>query len=70
MPTKYTIVEGKNSAAAAIRIDEGKYKDVVLNYGKVGFDEREDECRLYFEYQFGLRNARLRAQRYEAGARC
>tara|TARA_R100000234_G_scaffold90420_1_gene58697 strand:- start:3669 stop:3974 length:306 start_codon:yes stop_codon:yes gene_type:complete len=55
MPTKYTIVEGKNSAAAAIRIDEGKYKDVILNYGKVGFDEREGECRLYFDY-FVLEN--------------
>ena len=55
MPTKYTIVEGKNSAAAAIRIDEGKYKDVVVKYGRVGFDEKESECRLYFDY-FVLEN--------------
>ena len=39
---KYKFVQGaKNTLVRgrSIRIDEGKYKDVVLTYGKVGFDE-------------------------------
>ena len=40
MPLKYKFVQGENTQETAIQIDEGKYKGVVLKYGKVGFDER------------------------------
>tara|TARA_R100001463_G_scaffold87343_1_gene142012 strand:- start:267 stop:569 length:303 start_codon:yes stop_codon:yes gene_type:complete len=47
---KYKFVEGKNTGEHAIQIDEGKYADVVYVYGKVGIDERTNDCRLYFDY--------------------
>ena len=47
---KYKFVKGKNTGESAIQIDEGKYTDVVFTYGKVGFNELENECRLYFDY--------------------
>ena len=47
---KYKFVQGKDTGETAVQIDEGKYTDVVYTYGKVGLDEREGECRLYFDY--------------------
>jgi len=53
---KYKFVEGQNTGENAIQIDEGKYTDVVYKYGKVGIDERTNDCRLFFDY-FVLDNA-------------
>jgi hypothetical protein len=50
MPVKYEIVVGEKTTESAVRIEEGQYKGVVLKYGKVGFHELEEECRLYFDY--------------------
>ncbi len=47
---KYKFVQGATTQESAIRIDEGKYKDVILTYGKVGFHETDNECRLQFDY--------------------
>ena len=47
---KYKFVEGKKTGESAIQIDEGKYADVVFIYGKVGFNERTNDCHLYFDY--------------------
>ena len=49
-PVKYKFVKGASTQESAIRIDEGKYKDVILTFGKVGFHETKDECRLQFDY--------------------
>ena len=47
---KYKFVQGKNTGETAVQIDEGKYTDVVYTYGKVGIDERTNDCHLYFDY--------------------
>ena len=46
----YKFVQGASTQESAIRIDEGKYKDVILTFGKVGFHETDKECRLQFDY--------------------
>ena len=46
---KYTMVTN-TKGDTAIRIDEVKYENVVLIFGRVGFNEIEEECRLYFDY--------------------
>ena len=46
---EYTFVTN-SKGDTAIRIDDGDYKNVVLAFGKVGFNELEEECRLYFDY--------------------
>ena len=48
--TEYKFVEGKKTGVYAIQIDEGTYAGVVFTYGKVGIDERTNDCRLYFDY--------------------
>ena len=47
---KYKFVEGKKTGESAIQIDEGIYSGVVFTYGKVGIDERTNDCHLYFDY--------------------
>ena len=47
---KYKFVEGKKTGESAIQIDEGIYAGVVFTYGKVGIDERTNDCHLYFDY--------------------
>jgi|TARA_E500000305_G_C3957066_1_gene205126 hypothetical protein len=47
---KYKFVQGATTQESAIKIDEGKYKDVILTYGKVGLHETDNECRLQFDY--------------------
>ena len=46
----YKFVVGGKSQESAIKVDEGKYEDVVFTFGKVGFHEAEGECRLQFDY--------------------
>ena len=46
----YKFVVGNKSQESAIKVDEGKYEDVVFTFGKVGFHEAEGECRLQFDY--------------------
>ena len=50
LPLKYKFVVGQKSEETAIQIDEGKYDEVVFTFGKVGIDERTNDCRLYFDY--------------------
>jgi len=50
MPVKYKFVVGEKSDETALQIDEGKYNEVVFTFGKVGIDERTNDCRLYFDY--------------------
>ena len=47
---KYKFVQGKNTGENALQIDEGIYAGVVFTYGKVGIDERTNDCHLYFDY--------------------
>ena len=39
---------GKESTG--IKIDKGKYKGLVWEYGKVTFDENQEELKLSFDY--------------------
>ena len=46
---KYEFVDVGESSTG-VKIQEGEYIDLVLEYGKVSFDEKEEELKLNFEY--------------------
>jgi hypothetical protein len=47
--TKYKFVEKKDTIA--IQIEEGKYKGVIYNYGKVQFNGEVDPPSMNFQYK-------------------
>ena len=49
-PVKYEFVDGAKSEKAAIKISEGAYTDLIFAFLKVGLNEIDKECRLYFDY--------------------
>jgi len=46
---KYEFIDIGESSTG-VKIKEGEYTDVVLEYGKVSFNEKEEELELNFEY--------------------
>jgi hypothetical protein len=48
----FVVVENRKTGHDAIKLTSGPYEGIIFSYGKVSFDEQEDEtCKLNFEYE-------------------
>ena len=50
MSEVYNLLKVKTLVSQRFKLTRENMTDVVFTYGKVGFDEIEGECRLYFDY--------------------
>lgn len=50
---RYQVLEHKHSGLQAIKLTEGAYEGIIYTYGKVSFeeDEQNDKLHLKFEYE-------------------
>ena len=66
--SKYTFVSQKGDTWANVCITEGKFKDVIYNYGKVSINDKEenDDGSLPFRFEYTIIDNAL-LQREEFG---
>lgn len=48
----FVVVENRKTGHDAIKLTSGPYSGIIYSYGKVSFDEQDDDtCKLNFEYE-------------------
>lgn len=48
----FVVVENRRTGHDAIKLTSGPYSGIIFSYGKVQFEEQEDDtCKLKFEYE-------------------
>ena len=50
MKPKYQIVEGKETQAVAVEIQNTQFKGMVVRFGKVAIQEKNDTAQLAFDF--------------------